>query len=609
LLHTSLYIGPGLGIGAGILIVLILLLIIFSFGYRLWFVFAGQSAPDTTGDSKEAKNPFGLDFYLALLLSFAILLFSNPNELVGQAQTYANNRVTAFPIWVTILIGLMIIGSLYYSINNAKDKSLKQRLRNYSFSPLHLVLVSVICLVTMSSRLAAWIEPHLSIPYLSHILIVLSGIVLGLGILWLKPLFFKLAKSSLGLLNQLLAENKDSKKLQALNTASNQTIRFLAVNTFWLSVIILAVYWLIVEVIGATNPESVGLNWTMILLSVGATLPFLKTSSNNSGYSDINQLFHHLFLDHYHIGKALLKRQIKGVEHPVESGAVSAVLVTGLARAGTTALTRTLSERGPFRSLDYSNMPVLLAPRLWGKFYRPSRKEQQERAHGDGIKVGLASVEALEEYFFKVVTGDRFVKKDRLLRHELSEEENVQYRRYYKSLCKPGEVYLAKNNNAVLRLPSLLAQNPDMKVFVLVREPLEHAYSLYKQHLKFSKEQAEDPFVLTYMNWLGHHEFGQGQLPFDLGALGDERDREKLDFWLERWVEYYSYAQGLGGVEFIRYEEFLAHPSQVVERIAKATGMTINAEDIPVFEKTPEVPSGFSPELASMAQKVYEGLE
>jgi hypothetical protein len=110
------------------------------------------------------------------------------------------------------------------------------------------------------------------------------------------------------------------------------------------------------------------------------------------------------------------------------------------------------------------------------------------------------------------------------------------------------------------------------------------------------------------MNWLGHHEFGQGQLPFDLGALGDERDREKLDFWLERWVEYYSYAQGLGGVEFIRYEEFLTRPSQVVERIAKATGMTINAENIPVFEKTPEVPSGFSPNLASMAQKVYEGI-
>jgi len=77
---------------------------------------------------------------------------------------------------------------------------------------------------------------------------------------------------------------------------------------------------------------------------------------------------------------------------------------------------------------------------------------------------------------------------------------------------------------------------------------------------------------------------------------------------LERWVEYYGYVQGLSGVTFIRYEEFLASPSQVLERIAKATGMTINAEDIPVFEKTPEAPSGFSLDLASMAQKVYVGL-
>ena len=130
-----------------------------------------------------------------------------------------------------------------------------------------------------------------------------------------------------------------------------------------------------------------------------------------------------------------------------------------------------------------------------------------------------------------------------------------------------------------------------------------------QQHLKFSKEQAEDPFVLAYMNWLGHHEFGQGQLSFDLSVLGAERDRKKLDFWLERWVEYYSYAQGLCGVEFIRYEEFLARPSQVVERIAKATGMTINAENVPVFEKTPEVPSGFSPDLIRMAQKVYAEIE
>ncbi len=438
---------------------------------------------------------------------------------------------------------------------------------------------------------------------------LISGVILGIGVLWMQAPFFVLARRSAGLLDILSADLEEDDKFAAVNKATKATVVALGKTLAFLAVVLVATgctYWYLPGMFWA---DTLSTGWKFGVFTAGTVLPFFYPRKQKSAYGAMAQLFHHLILDHYHIGQALLNRQIKGVKHPVEDGAVSAVLVTGLARAGTTALVRTLSERGPFRSLDYSNMPVLLAPRLWAKFYRASRKEQQERAHGDGIKVGLASVEALEEYFFKVVTGDRFLKKDRLVRHELSAEENEQYRKYFKSLCKPGEVYLAKNNNAVLRLPSLLAQNPDMKVFVLVREPLEHAYSLYKQHLKFSEEQSEDPFVLTYMNWLGHHEFGQGQLPFDLGVVGAGRDREKLDFWLERWVEYYSYAQGLGGVEFIRYEEFLARPSQVVERIAKATGININAEDIPVFEKTPEAPSGFSPDLILMAQNVYAGID
>ena len=438
---------------------------------------------------------------------------------------------------------------------------------------------------------------------------LISGVILGIGVLWMQAPFFVLARRSAGLLDILISDLEEDDKFAAVNKATKTTVVALGKTLAFLAVVLVATgctYWYLPGMFWA---DTLSTGWKFGVFTAGTVLPFFYPRKQKSAYGAMAQLFHHLILDHYHIGQALLNRQIKGVKHPVEDGAVSAVLVTGLARAGTTALVRTLSERGPFRSLDYSNMPVLLAPRLWAKFYRASRKEQQERAHGDGIKVGLASVEALEEYFFKVVTGDRFLKKDRLVRHELSTEENEQYRKYFKSLCKPGEVYLAKNNNAVLRLPSLLAQNPDMKVFVLVREPLEHAYSLYKQHLKFSEEQSEDPFVLTYMNWLGHHEFGQGQLPFDLGGVGAGRDREKLDFWLERWVEYYSYAQGLGGVEFIRYEEFLARPSQVVERIAKATGININAEDIPVFEKTPEAPSGFSPDLILMAQNVYAGID
>jgi len=281
-------------------------------------------------------------------------------------------------------------------------------------------------------------------------------------------------------------------------------------------------------------------------------------------------------------------------------------LITGLARAGTTALTRALTDRGPFASLDYSNMPVLLAPRLWSKFYKPKKKEDKERAHGDGIKVGLASVEALEEYFFKVTTNDRFISDTGLHLHEISAEENDLYRRYTKSLCNVGQVYLAKNNNAVLRLKSMLPLNPDMTVFVLVRDPLQHAFSLMKQHQKFEKEQTADPFILEYMNWLGHHEFGLGQLPFNLsGSAPQQTDRGQLNYWLERWMDYYNYAKTISNIQFIAYEDFVARPKEVLERISTATSITLKTEGVELFEKTALNVPVHDAGLAARALEIY----
>ena len=166
-------------------------------------------------------------------------------------------------------------------------------------------------------------------------------------------------------------------------------------------------------------------------------------------------------------------------------------------------------------------MPVLLAPRLWAKVYKPRKKnESSERAHGDGIKVGLASVEALEEYFFKVLKNDAYITENGLLEHRLTPEENDLYRRYQNSIARQ-EIYLAKNNNALLRLKSLLQLNSDLAVFMLIRQPLQHAHSLMVQHEGFCDQQKKDPFVREYMDWLGHHEFGEGERPLFLTEKGD----------------------------------------------------------------------------------------
>ena len=433
-----------------------------------------------------------------------------------------------------------------------------------------------------------------------------SGILLSIGVLRMKRPFFTLALHSVALLDVLISEQDDDEKFEAVNVQTSKTVKSLLLNLTLLSALIALTFYTYCYLPGHFWADVLPEQQKLFAFGVGTLLPFLYPKKKQSAYSPMAQLFHRLILNHYHLGKALLKRQIKGIEHPVQADQATAVLITGLARAGTTALTRALTDRGPFASLDYSNMPVLLAPRLWSKFYKPKKKEDKERAHGDGIKVGLASVEALEEYFFKVTTNDRFISDTGLHLHEISAEENDLYRRYTKSLCNVGQVYLAKNNNAVLRLKSMLPLNPDMTVFVLVRDPLQHAFSLMKQHQKFEKEQTADPFILEYMNWLGHHEFGLGQLPFNLsGSAPQQTDRGQLNYWLERWMDYYNYAKTISNIQFIAYEDFVARPKEVLERISTATGITLKTEGVELFEKTALNVPAHDAGLAARALEIY----
>ncbi|MDB2502893.1 sulfotransferase [Schleiferiaceae bacterium] len=433
-----------------------------------------------------------------------------------------------------------------------------------------------------------------------------SGILLSIGVLRMKRPFFSLALHSVALLDVLISEQDDDEKFEAVNAQTSKTVKSLLLNLALLSALIALTFYTYYCLPGHFWADVLPEQQKLFAFGIGTLLPFLYPKKKQSAYSPMAQLFHRLILNHYHLGKALLKRQIKGIEHPVQADQTAAVLITGLARAGTTALTRALTDRGPFASLDYSNMPVLLAPRLWSKFYKPKKKEDKERAHGDGIKVGLASVEALEEYFFKVTTNDRFISDTGLHLHEISAEENDLYRRYTKSLCNVGQVYLAKNNNAVLRLKSILPLNPDMTVFVLVRDPLQHAFSLMKQHQKFEKEQTADPFILEYMNWLGHHEFGLGQLPFNLsGSAPQQTDRGQLNYWLERWIDYYNYAKTISNIQFIAYEDFVARPKELLERISTATGITLKTEGVELFDKTALNVPAHDAGLAARALEIY----
>lgn len=239
------------------------------------------------------------------------------------------------------------------------------------------------------------------------------------------------------------------------------------------------------------------------------------------------------------------------------------LIVTGLARAGTTILLRALHQTGAFGSLTYADMPFVLAPNLWARL-SPGRKagETRERAHGDGIKVSTESPEALDEVWWRLLSGIDYIRPEGLLCHDASTEALVGYRDYIRLILRrTGRTrYLSKNNNMLLRLPSLASAWPETTFMVPVREPLQQAASLLNQHRRFLKA---DGFTQKYMTWLGHHEFGATQRPylFDAMATGDPMT---LDYWLIVWIAAYRSARnaavGRANVLFVVPETLYQRP-------------------------------------------------
>jgi len=436
-----------------------------------------------------------------------------------------------------------------------------------------------------------------------------GGVITSIGIIAIEKPFHQLALKSVGLLDILLDPNEGEEKIQKLQTKIIQAISTLLVFII-LCIVVFIPTWLLAEVTAQPNLFDITTplesHWDMYL--IGSVLPFvgLKFLPKKSDYSSLSQLLHRLILNHYNLGGWMLKKQISAIEGRVQP---RALLITGLARAGTTALTKTLAKSSSFKSLDYSNMPFLLYPRFWSKIYKPNNKENKERAHKDGVNVGFASVEALEEYFFKQQLNDSYILPNQLITHSISDEVLDQYQKYQSSIAQ-SDVYLAKNNNQMLRLNSIL-KNPNQEVVVLYRNPLQHAHSLLKQHQLFCDQQSKDPFMLEYMNWLGHHEFGLGQKPFAFSENNKNYNPQQLEFWVSRWIGYYEHALKYAEHEkvcFVPYELFLNQPQLVTSYITSKLNIHDDAIQPKRFVKKEIQIPNIDEALSEKANKVYQEL-
>ncbi len=301
------------------------------------------------------------------------------------------------------------------------------------------------------------------------------------------------------------------------------------------------------------------------------------------------------------------------------------VLITSLARAGTTLVLELLSQHPDLASHTYRDMPFVLAPVFWDRFFGRFRRdgETRERAHGDGVQIGFDSPESFEEVFWKSHWPDHYRHTGQIpLWH--SDEQNAEATAFFRkhmqkivALRRPDNKatarYVSKNNANIARIDLLTEMLPDAHILIVLRHPLEHAASLLRQHRNFAAQQANDPFVTRYMADIGHYEFGELHCPFGFSELANDPSSDTPDYWLSYWVAAFRHIEErCERVHILPYEALCSDPAPVIKRLCEALdldpgGLAGAAGQIrPLTPKAD--PGQFSSALVEQAEAIYTRL-
>ena len=270
-----------------------------------------------------------------------------------------------------------------------------------------------------------------------------------------------------------------------------------------------------------------------------------------------------------------------------ELGAGPPLFVTGLPRAGTTALLEALAEFDEIATHTYRDMPFVAAPVLWDRLSGAFRKSAplRERAHADGVMIGYDSPEAFEEVLWRLLWPEKY--HDDHIELWRAADADPDARTFLlgrfdrivglRAAGVPGARYASKNNANIARLELLADLFADADIVVPVRDPLEQAASLWRQHRRFGALQAEHPFVATYMADIGHYEFGRLHRPFAFGDFpdtGGARDPDRPDYWLGYWIAAYEAVQAARAcLRPLAYERWCARPRAELGALVEAVGL------------------------------------
>jgi Sulfotransferase family len=340
---------------------------------------------------------------------------------------------------------------------------------------------------------------------------------------------------------------------------------------------------------------------------------------SQTDYGRLDRLLHQFALGSGFIAKASFEMESISNRAAASVDIQKPVYISGLARSGSTILLNALYQTGIFRSLTYRDMPFILMPSVWHKLSAGSQtnREARERAHGDRLLVEYDSPEAFEEVFWRNFLGDKYIEEDRLTPHKALPSVRKDYRSFVSHVLSSCEDtnqtrYLCKNNNNLLRLPSLRKTFPDAALLVPFRDPLQQAISLHKQHMQFSELHASDKFSRKYMEWLGHYEFGLGQKHYCYAEQPPSQPREDINYWVQSWIDAYSFAlkDQSSGLIFAGYEPLCEAPLRGFTKLFELLDLDMSPEPSAAFyERAGEGKiEGVSAELLTEAEDVYRQL-
>jgi hypothetical protein len=261
------------------------------------------------------------------------------------------------------------------------------------------------------------------------------------------------------------------------------------------------------------------------------------------------------------------------------------VIVTGIARAGTTILLEALARHRQLGTHRYRDFPGQFIPVWWNRGQTPDDSTPQERAHGDRLAVTQDSPEAMEEpLWMAFFPGAHRPEVCNVLDRRTS---NPKFERFYRDhirkllITRERPRYAAKANYNLTRLGYLQSILPDAKFIVAVRHPREHVASLVKQHRLFCAGETEFPRALAHMRRVGHFEFGLDRRPINVGD-GAAAEVEKL--WASGeeirgtaryWASLYGWLLDelqrdpalRAAVKLVRYEDLCAAPAEQLAAI------------------------------------------